>query len=45
MDGYKVIDHELIHGLGPEPFETAVLFVVVEGLITTVFAIPSKSPS
>lgn len=43
--GNKVIDHELIHGLGPEPIETAVMFVVEQGLITTVFAIPAKSPS
>jgi hypothetical protein len=42
--GNKVIDHELIHGLGPEPVETAVMFVVEEGLISTVFAIPAKSP-
>jgi hypothetical protein len=44
VDGNKVIDHELIRGLGPEPIETAVMFVVEEGLITTVFAIPAKSP-
>lgn len=43
--GNKVIDHELIHGLSPEPFETAVMFVVEQGLITTVFSIPAKSPS
>ena len=42
--GNKVIDHELIHGLGPEPVETAVMFVVEQGLITTVFSIPAKSP-
>jgi hypothetical protein len=42
--GNKVIDHELIHGLGPEPVETAVMFVVEEGLISTVFGIPAKSP-
>jgi len=42
--GNKVIDHELIHGLGPEPIETAIMFVVEEGLIRTVFAIPAKSP-
>ena len=42
--GNKVIDHELIHGLGPEPFETAVMFVVEQGLISTVFSIPAKSP-
>jgi hypothetical protein len=43
--GNKVIDHELIHGLGPEPFETAVMFVVEQGLITSVFSIPAKTPS
>ena len=42
--GNKVIDHELIHGLGPKPIETAVMFVVEQGLISTVFAIPAKSP-
>lgn len=41
--GNKVIDHELIHGLGPEPVETAVMFVVEQGVIRTVFAIPAKS--
>jgi hypothetical protein len=43
--GNKVIDHELIHGLGPEPVETAVIFEVVDGLIEKVFFIPAKSPS
>jgi hypothetical protein len=43
--GNKVIDHELIHGLGPEPIETGIMFVVENGLIRTVFAIPAKSPS
>ena len=43
--GNKVIDHERIHGLGPEPMETAVLFDVVDGLIEKVFFIPAKSPS
>lgn len=42
--GNKVIDHELIHGLAPEPIETAIMFVVEQGLIRTVFAIPAKSP-
>nr|WP_295891241.1 nuclear transport factor 2 family protein [uncultured Devosia sp.] len=42
--GNKVIDHELIHGLGPEPIETAVMFVVEQGLISTVFSIPERSP-
>ena len=40
--GNKVIDHELIYGLGPEPWETAIMFVVENGLISTAFAIPSK---
>lgn len=43
--GNKVIDHELIHGLGPEPIETGIMFVVENGLISTVFGIPAKSPS
>ncbi|RYE38491.1 MAG: steroid delta-isomerase [Hyphomicrobiales bacterium] len=43
--GNKVIDHELIHGLGPEPIETSVVFVVEHGLIAEVFFIPAKSPS
>lgn len=43
--GNKVIDHELIHGLGPKPMETVVMFVVEQGLTATVFAIPPKSPS
>ena len=38
--GNTVIDHELIHGIGPEPIETAVLFVVEDGLIARVFSIP-----
>ena len=43
--GNKVIDHEMIHGLGPEPTETAVIFEVVDGLIEKVFFIPAKTPS
>ncbi len=43
--GNKVIDHELIHGLGPEPIETSVIFIVEGGLITQVFFIPAQSPS
>ena len=43
--GNRVIDHELIHGLGPEPMETAVIFEVVDGLIEKVFAIPAKTLS
>jgi len=41
--GNTVVDHELIHGLGPEPFETTVMFIVENGLISTVFSIPAKS--
>jgi hypothetical protein len=44
VNGNKVIDHELIHGLGPEPMETAVMFVVEQGLISTVFSIPAGTP-
>jgi len=40
--GNTVIDHELIHGLAPEPLETAIMFVVEGGLIVTAFAIPGK---
>ncbi|MDB5586931.1 MAG: steroid delta-isomerase protein [Devosia sp.] len=40
--GNKVIDHELIHGLGPDPIETAIMFVIEDGLIATAFAIPGK---
>ncbi|MCP8882356.1 hypothetical protein NIM87_02455 [Devosia sp. XJ19-1] len=43
--GETVIDHELIHGLGPEPVETTVMFFVKDGLIEKVFFIPAKSPS
>ena len=44
VSGNKVFDHELIHGLGPEPMENVVMFVVEDGLITSVFSIPAKSP-
>ena len=43
--GNTVIDYELIHGLSDEPIETAIMFVVENGLIARVFVIPSKSPS
>jgi hypothetical protein len=43
--GNTVYDHELIHGISPEPIETGVLFVVEDGLIETVFFIPAKTPS
>ncbi|MET3925293.1 nuclear transport factor 2 family protein [Devosia sp. 2618] len=41
--GNTVIDHELIHGLGGAPIETAIMFVIENGLINKVFAIPGKS--
>lgn len=40
--GNKVIDHELIHGLADEPIETAIMFIIEDGLIAQVFAIPVK---
>ncbi|WP_240233530.1 nuclear transport factor 2 family protein [Devosia lacusdianchii] len=43
--GNTVIDHELIHGLSDAPVETAIMFVVEQGLIKTVFSIPFKSAS
>lgn len=43
--GNTVIDHELIHGLSDAPLETAIMFVVEDGLIKTVFSIPFKSAS
>jgi len=43
--GNTVIDHEMIHGLSPEPVEMAVIFEVKDGLIEKVFAIPAKTPS
>jgi hypothetical protein len=43
--GNKVFDHERIHGLAPEPLETAVIFMVEDGLIETVFFVPAISPS
>ena len=43
--GNTVIDHELIHGIGEEPIETVIMFVVENGLISRVFAIPPKTPS
>lgn len=42
--GNTVIDHEWIHGLDDQPIETAIVFVVEQGLITTVFAIPAHAP-
>jgi hypothetical protein len=40
--GNTVIDHELIYGLADEPIETAIMFVIRDGLIAQVFAIPAK---
>lgn len=40
--GNKVFDHELIHGLSPEPIESVAVFEVKEGLIQTAwFYFPS----
>jgi hypothetical protein len=40
--GNKVFDHELIHGLSPEPIESVAVFEVKEGLIQTAwFYLPS----
>lgn len=36
--GSTVIDHERIHGIGPEPVEMAVVYLVQDGLIQTVHA-------
>jgi hypothetical protein len=36
--GRRVIDHERISGIGDAPFEVAVVYEVVEGLIETVWA-------
>jgi hypothetical protein len=33
--GNKVFDHELIHGLSPEPLETVAVFEVKDNLIST----------
>jgi len=35
--GNKVIDHERVHGVKPEPFETAVVYEVADGLIRNVW--------
>ena len=40
--GNKVFDHELIHGLSPEPIESVAVFEVEDGLIQTAwFYFPS----
>lgn len=39
--GQTVIDHERIHGIGPEPVEMAVVYLVQDGLIHTVYAYPA----
>lgn len=36
--GNKVIDHEHITGLGPEPFEVAVVYEIRDGLIQTLWS-------
>ena len=39
--GNTVIDHERIHGLGEQPLEMAVVYLVQHGLIQTVHAYPA----
>jgi len=36
--GNKVVDHERIDGIGPEPVEIAVVYEIVDGLIRTMWA-------
>ena len=39
--GSTVIDHERIHGIGEQPLEMAVVYLVQDGLIQTVHAYPA----
>lgn len=39
--GNTVIDHERIHGVGEQPLEMAVVYLVQHGLIQTVHAYPA----
>lgn len=39
--GNTVIDHERIHGIGEQPLEMAVVYLVQDGLIQTVHAYPA----
>lgn len=39
--GNTVIDHERIHGIGEQPLEMAVVYLVQHGLIQTVHAYPA----
>lgn len=39
--GNTVIDHERIHGIGDQPLEMAVVYLVQHGLIQTVHAYPT----
>lgn len=39
--GHTVIDHERIHGVNAEPLEMAVVYLVKDGLIQTVYAYPT----
>lgn len=36
--GQTVIDHERIHGIGPQPVEMAVVYLVQDELIHTIYA-------
>lgn len=39
--GDKVIDHERIHGLRPEPYDMAAVYRVVDGLIVEAWFFPA----
>ena len=41
MLGNKVIDHEIIWGVGEQPFEVAVMYEVVDSLIQTIWQFPA----
>ena len=40
--GNKVIDHERVSGVRPEPFEVAAIYEVVDGLIRTVWFVAGE---
>lgn len=40
--GNKVIDHERVSGVRPEPFEVAAIYEVVDGLIATVWFVAGE---
>lgn len=40
--GNKVIDHERISGVREQPFEVAVVYAIVDGMIATVWNFPAE---